>query len=107
MLGTQKHPTLRQFLLLSRNSSSFSFSSYYHRTKEGGVMPKFSRRFAVKLAGGLFAFIPAVKYLADATPALADGNLSPSYELPGCSGGCITAGSPFCDDPNQTGTKTL
>ena len=69
-------------------------------------MPKFSRRSMAKLAGGLFAFIPAVKYLADATPAFADG-VSPSYELPGCSGGCITAGSPFCDDPNKTGTKTL
>ncbi len=63
-------------------------------------MPKFSRRFAIKLAGGLFAFIPVVKYLADTTSAHADG-----YQIPGCSSTML--GTTYCDDPNKTGTRTL
>jgi hypothetical protein len=70
-------------------------------------MPKFSRRSLAKLAVGLFAFIPVVKYLTDASPALADG-VSPSYTIPGCNGECILASpGPVCWDPNQTGTPTL
>ena len=76
-------------------------------------MAKFSRRSTLKVVAGLFAFIPAVQYLANTAPALADGNPSPSYELPGCQSCqgplpftyCWGPGGP--SDWNTTGPKTI
>jgi hypothetical protein len=61
-------------------------------------MAKFSRRSAFKLVGGLFAFIPVVKYLADTAPAHADANPIP---IPGCSS-CEVVQT-FCQ-PSSTGS---
>lgn len=64
-------------------------------------MAKFNRRSAFKLVGGLFAFIPVVKYLANTAPAHADGN---PILIPGCQS-CEPVGT-FCGDPGNTGQNT-
>jgi hypothetical protein len=66
-------------------------------------MAKFTRRSAFKLVGGLFAFIPVVKYLADTAPAHADGN---PILIPGCQSCQPTPATTYCND-SGTGQKTI
>lgn len=68
-------------------------------------MAKFTRRSAFKLVGGLFAFIPVVKYLANTAPAHADGN--PPTPPPGCQSCQPTPATTYCNDPGNGGQKTI
>lgn len=59
----------------------------------------FSRRTAMKIVAGLFAFVPAIKYLADSPDAFAYVPCTRPSAV-SCSWQTV------CADPNCTGRKT-